>query len=141
MTMNLLDRIVSKVGPKMVVPSSRGDIMPEDSLFQTSSTGVVVKPEVTDIEINHYPMEQTSTNSTNGYLSRDMGAPITSRSEKPDIEDIVTDAGFSYTLGRAVTLLFEVNCGAVESISGMEEAKRLIDKEIARATPRSTTYQ
>ena len=139
MTMNLLDRIVSKVGPIMVIPSSRGeDIMPEDSLFQSSTTGVVVKPEITEVPVNHYPSGQTSTN---GYLSRDMGAPITSRSEKPDIEDIVTDAGFSYTLGRAVTLLFEVNCGAVESISGMEEAKRLIDKEIARATPRSTTYQ
>ena len=111
--------------------------MPEDSLFQSSTTGVVVKPEITEVPVNHYPEQ----NSTNGYLSRDMGAPITSRSEKPDIEDIVTDAGFSYTLGRAVTLLFEVNCGAVESISGMEEAKRLIDKEIARATPRPKTYQ
>ena len=115
--------------------------MPEDSLFQTGSKGIVAEPEVTDIEINHYPMEQASATSTNGYLSRDMGAPVKSKPEVPDIEDIVTDAGFSYTLGRAVTLLFEVNCGAVESISGMEEAKRLIDKEIARATPRSTTYQ
>ena len=139
MTMNLLDRIVSKVGPKMVVPSSRGDIMPEDSLFQTTTTGIVVKPEP-EITINRDIVNGPGL-MDGSYLTQDMGRPIASKEKKPDIEDIVTDAGFSYTLGRAVTLLFEVNCGAVESISGMEEAKRLIDKEIARATPRAKTFQ
>ena len=117
--------------------------MPEDSLFQTGPTGIVAKPEITDVPVNHYPMEQASATSTNGYLSRDMGAPVTSKPEVPDIEDIVTDAGFSYTLGRAVTLLFEVNCKSVDSLTGLEEARRLIDKEIARVTPRSrtSTYQ
>ena len=123
----------------MAIPPSRGDIMPEDSLFQTTTTGIVVKPEP-EITINRDLVNGPGL-MDGSYLTQDMGRPIASKEKKPDIEDIVTDAGFSYTLGRAVTLLFEVNCGAVESISGMEEAKRLIDKEIARATPRSTTYQ
>ena len=113
--------------------------MPEDSLFQTTTTGIVVKPEP-EFTINRDLVNGPGL-MDGSYLTQDMGRPIASKEKKPDIEDIVTDAGFSYTLGRAVTLLFEVNCGAVESISGMEEAKRLIDKEIARATPRSTTYQ
>ena len=123
----------------MAIPSSRGDIMPEDSLFQTTTTGIVVKPEP-EIAINHDTVNRSGL-TDRSYLTQDMGHPIASKENNPDIEDIVTDAGFSYTLGRAVTLLFEVNCGAVESISGMEEAKRLIDKEIARATPRPKTFQ